>query len=233
MRLAVVCCLWGFRYNEVHVKALQAMVAQHVRIPHRFVCLTDRLSIPGVETYRLRPIRGSRRGRANFGKLRAFDAGFQKSIGDRIVYFDLDCLLLSDITDVILHSGEFAIMEGTLTASGERRLCPYNSSFWVCDAGAREHFLSAFDIFRIPEIDAFNRRMVGSDQAWIAYASPHERTIGEAQGFHQYCRREIPASARAVFFAGKVKPWHDEAGHYAQIYREYMGANDGLRRQIA
>lgn len=222
--LAVVCTLWGDRYSEANVHALRSMAAAFIRTPHRFVCLSDRETIEGVETRPLQQISGERGGMANFSKLAAFDGGFQRSIGERIVFLDLDTVLLDDISEIVMGCGEFAIMEGTMTRDGAR-IAPYNGSMWVCDAGARDHFLSSFDPARIPEIDTIRmetgRIAVGSDQAWIALVSPNERTIGEAEGLHQYCAGREPERfdrARAVFFAGTVKPWDFSAGWLAEAY---------------
>lgn len=219
--LAVICCLWGTRYGAGHVRALKQMTGQYLSVPHRFVCLTDRDGIDGVETRPLRPLQYRRRGLANFAKLHAFDGELQRSLGRRIVFFDLDVVLLGDITGLVLESGEFAIMKGTLSRSGERQLAPYNSSFWVCEAGAREHFLSTFCPDRIDEIDP---SWVGTDQAWIGHVSPDERTVGEADGLYQFCRQgqDLPAGAKAVFFAGHIKPWNRRAGWLGEIYRQYL-----------
>lgn len=222
--LAVVCCLWGERYGEGHVRALKSMAAAFIRVPHRFVCLTDRERIEGIETRPLRRLTGERGGMANFSKLAAFDGEFQRSIGERIVFLDLDTVLLDDISGIVMGCGEFAIMEGTMARDGAR-LCPYNSSMWVCDAGARERFLTSFDPERMPELDTIRmetgRVAVGSDQAWIALVSPNERTIGEAEGLHQFCASREPerfGAARAVFFAGTVQPWDFAAGWLAEAY---------------
>lgn len=194
--LAVVCCLWGERYGEDHVRALRSMAAAFIRVPHRFVCLTDRERIEGIETRPLRRLTGERGGMANFSKLAAFDGEFQRSIGGRIVFLDLDTVLLGDMTEVVMGCGEFAIMEGTRARDGAR-LAPYNSSIWICEAGAREHFLTSFDPARVPELDAIRmetgRAAVGSDQAWIAHVSPGERTIGEAEGLYQLSGARNPA----------------------------------------
>lgn len=211
--LAVICHLWGTRYNEGHVRALKAMAEAHIRVPHRFVCITDRDKIDGIETVPLRWIEGRRGNLANFSKINAFDGALQRSIADRIVCMDLDVVVLDDLTDLVMGCGEFAIMEGTTGTAG-RRLAPYNSSMWVCEAGARHHIYADFSVERIADIDAMSSDgypVIGTDQAWIALCSPGERTFGAAEGIIQYAtakRGEASADGmRAIFFAGRTKPW--------------------------
>lgn len=218
--LAVICHLWGERYDEGHVRALRSMAAVHIRVPHRFVCLTDRERIEGVETLPLTQVEASRGGRANFAKLAAFGGDLQRSLGSRIVCMDLDTVILGDMTELVMDCGDFAIMEGTRTRAGGR-LAPYNSSIWVCEAGARDHFWSGFDVERITELDEIRmdcgKPVIGSDQVWIAHVSPGERTIGETEGLYQFCSiddvRRI-SGARAVFFAGSVKPWSEAVSQF-------------------
>src|SRR5688572_28781917 len=40
--ISVVCWKWGKKYSVSHVAKLQSMLARHLTIPHRLVCLSDK-----------------------------------------------------------------------------------------------------------------------------------------------------------------------------------------------
>ncbi|MFM8903690.1 MAG: glycosyltransferase, partial [Verrucomicrobiota bacterium] len=37
----ILCMKWGTKYGPEYVNRLRSMVRRHLRMPHRFVCLTD------------------------------------------------------------------------------------------------------------------------------------------------------------------------------------------------
>lgn len=86
-------CVWagsGAPYDETWVQKLQNAVARHYPHAHRFVCLTDRDHIEGVETIKLEhnwPIYWS--------KIELFKTG---TFSGPVIYMDLDVLLTGDIS---------------------------------------------------------------------------------------------------------------------------------------
>lgn len=93
--LTVACVKWGDRYSDVWVHRLRAMVAKHLTIPHRFVCLTDR-PIDGVECRPLQPKLPTW-----WAKLSLFPAG---TFDDEVLYLDLDVVLTACIDGVVEHA---------------------------------------------------------------------------------------------------------------------------------
>lgn len=80
----------GAPYTDEWVRKLRNAVARHYPYPHRFVCLTDRTEIEGVETIKLQhdwPIYWS--------KLELFKPG---TFEGPVIYMDLDVLITGDIT---------------------------------------------------------------------------------------------------------------------------------------
>ena len=212
--LTIITFLWGDLFTARHVNCLRYQCKLHVRMPHRFVCITDKPEGLRCETRPLWEDMMEFPGRpGNFRRLRAFDGDFQRSLGDRIVCMDIDTLILGDITDLMTGPEPFKIMRGSMGRDGEL-LNPYNGSFWRCDAGAREKFWTTFGPHAEWELNETLRPsgkpVIGSDQAWMAKVSPDEPTFSAEDGLHQYFtlkRYRVPAGARMIFFAGNHNPW--------------------------
>lgn len=89
MTVTVACVYWGTKFSLDYVYNLKAAVERNTTIPHKFVCYADR-AIPGVEVKVLKP---GYEGWWN--KLQMFDPATKTN--DRMVYFDLDTIITSNI----------------------------------------------------------------------------------------------------------------------------------------
>lgn len=109
----VICMKWGTKYGAEDVNILHSMVKRHLKMPHRFVCLTDdRTGInEGVECFDMPVITvppaidGS-----PWRKL----GMFSHQIGDltgKSLFMDLDIVILEDIDCFFTYSDKFAIIE--------------------------------------------------------------------------------------------------------------------------
>jgi hypothetical protein len=99
--VTVMCVLAGDKFSKDYVYNLKAAVARHATVPHRFVCLSDQF-IDGVETLVLRPgLEGW------WNKMQMFDG----RVTGRIVYLDLDTLVIDNIDWLLEYDGNFAGIE--------------------------------------------------------------------------------------------------------------------------
>jgi len=100
--MVTVCCvLWGDKFSEEYVHNLKAGVERNTTVRHKFVCLSDR-HIEGVDTKFLKPgLTGW------WNKLQLFDG----DIYGRIVYLDLDTLIVGNIDWLLEYSGKFMGIE--------------------------------------------------------------------------------------------------------------------------
>lgn len=97
--LAVACVLkHGGRYGPKWVERLQRSVERHLPVPHRFVCLTD-YSGGTVETI---PLEHSFPGW--WSKMELYP------LPGRVLYLDLDCLIIDDISPLAEYNGERAVL---------------------------------------------------------------------------------------------------------------------------
>lgn len=220
--LAVVCWKWAAapqyrsQFNAKHVNVLQSMVARHLRVPHRFICITDDPAGIKCETIKLWSdpvVPGMAPDRPNcYRRLRLFSREAVSLVGPRYLSLDLDTVICGDITPLVDRK-EDLVMWGD-TARGT----PYNGSMVLHSPGTRAQVWEQFHPVKSP---AKGRalRYVGSDQAWIgACLGTGEAKWSSKDGVYSF-RNEIqaprgngqlPKDARIVFFHGKFDPWQPE-----------------------
>jgi hypothetical protein len=160
------------RYTGKWVDRLRAMVARHTDRPFRTVCLTDQPeALPkGVEPVVI-PNRGDVRGW--WAKMNLFDP--EMPFDERVLYLDLDVLVLGDLAPIIDYPADFALCADSAPdwqGRGDRRTIKgYNSSCMVWDHLARARFYRDFDA-GMPD------RLWG-DQDALKQMSPNEATFPE------------------------------------------------------
>jgi hypothetical protein len=230
--ITIITWLWkttGWRngYNASHVNALERMVSSNLSIPHIFKCITDMPEGINCETIPLweNPPTNTHPTRPNcFRRLKAFSEEMRPLLGDRFLSLDLDCVILGDITPIVNRSEDFLILEGSAA--------PYNGSMWMMNTGCRKHVYEQFHPIESPnvanrQIAPNGKRFHGSDQAWISYKIPGEKTWGKQDGIYQYVydiknHSSLPENAKIVFYAGGEKPWSSPNFTKLQhVYNQY------------
>jgi hypothetical protein len=197
------------------------MVARNLSRPHRFVCITDQ-DVPGVETVpldRTTFVDGLRS-----AKLMLFRRDAGKLIGERILYLDLDCVIVGDLGPLVDTDAPIKIWanphwrnDSAFGDEGTKRWAPFNSSMMLLTAGVRPDIYETFDYAKSRKI------WRGEDQDWVSYHIgadwPHYWT--EADGVHNSTwlpnartggPTTLPAGARIVHFPGRRSPCMPEIG---------------------
>lgn len=158
------------RYTGKWVERLRGMVARHTDRPFRTVCLTDQpKEMPeGVEPAL---IRNPGEGRGWWAKMNLFHPGMP--FDGRVLYLDLDVLVLGDLAPIIDFPADFAICADSAPEwQGKNELKVikrYNSSCMVWDHKARQRFFHAFKPEWMNEL--------WSDQDALAMMSRKEMTF--------------------------------------------------------
>jgi hypothetical protein len=160
---------------------------------YRCTCLTDDpLMLPtDVEA---RPVLPGITGWWN--KALLFHPAMFKS-GDRVVYFDLDTLILGDLTDIVSYAGKFAIQNDFFRP--ERA----GSSCMAWEAGTLDHIWNTWDASGRPSFDP------RGDQFWIETMQPEadrwqDMLPGQFISYKVDCwhQGKIPDGARVLCFHG-------------------------------
>jgi hypothetical protein len=219
--ITVACFLWFdphgknndiYVYGPEHVAILKRMVARHLTLPHRFVCITDRKpsELPGIDTV---PIDKTYHiARSRFVKLMTFRPDAAEAIGTRILQLDLDTVIVRNI-DALVDRPEDLVLWRNPNFGGPKR-ARYNTSMVLLTAGSRPEFWDRFDPSRTPAM--LRKDWGGTDQAWISHlASADEAHWTDADGVYGAGRlldivpgvqTRLPDNARIVFTPGRRMP---------------------------
>lgn len=100
--VTVLCVRFGNKYGREYVERLRNMVSRHLTIPYEFVCLTDDpLPFDGVRSI-IQP--HAQYSKAWWHKVHMFDPSLP--IRGRIIYFDLDVVIHSNINKLAEDAGD-------------------------------------------------------------------------------------------------------------------------------
>jgi hypothetical protein len=106
---------WGTKYSAEYVHILASMVKRNIKVPYRFICMTDDLSgiDPSIETF---PIKEFPEPAPEYYKCEAWRKLllFEKPLYDiegKILFFDLDLLVVGNIDCFFTYSDKMAIIE--------------------------------------------------------------------------------------------------------------------------
>ncbi len=232
--LAVVCSKWGQTFSATHVNVVRAMLDRHLRLPHRLYCVTDDpaglrgdiIIVPMPDTYAATP-RCRRR-------MQFFSADFTRQVGDRILYLDLDVVIVADLTELVSRTEP--IVGWKVGHAGV-----YSGSFLLADAGALDGAWRLFEADPDGYPASLQPRGVASDQAmvndWLSRQPPIPFWT-EADGFVSYYgagyerlehlgvgpnRRQLPPGARIVVLGSADLEVLDQPDRYSWV-RDHWSA---------
>jgi hypothetical protein len=145
----IVACLFvegEYPYTSEYVYKLRQMVWRWMDRPFEFVCLTDRpVLLPGVDTILIRKLPDCF---AYWTKLELFNParGWQ---GRRVLYLDLDTLIVAPLAPVIDFPAPFDITLDLVGKTGRdkygRRIVRrFNSSVMAWDGGTQTHLFEGW-----------------------------------------------------------------------------------------
>ena len=145
--VTVLCVLWGDKFSKDYVYNLKASVERNTTVPHKFVCLTDQ-SLEGIETLILRPgLTGW------WNKMQMFDG----RIKGRIVYLDLDTLIIDNIDWLLNYDGPFAGIEdlGSVNSHQQHLKGKLQSGVMAWDSEEADWIWNEFNFRKMLATNAF------------------------------------------------------------------------------
>jgi len=196
-RVVVACVLkTGGYFDAAYVNNLRRMVARHLKAPHDFVCLTDDHSLNGCETL---PLTGKLPGW--WSKVELFRPGLFG--GGRVLYFDLDTLIVDDIPDMVQLEGEFY---------GLRPWNKINRAAGNLASGVMAwkdgEFTFLYSDFGPKQIGSVMNDQVYFSQGLRAYGVEYEYLQEHVAGIRSYkreCLHLLPSGTRVVCFHGRPR----------------------------
>lgn len=207
----------GYRstFTADHVNVLGAMIRRHYQRPHRLWCVTDDAEgidqdigiVPLWNDHARVPNPHAGNHPSCYRRLKLFDPETAAMFGPRLVWLDLDCVIVGDVAP-LWDRPEQIVTWGMTNPSN-----PINGSMVMLEVGARPEVWTRFHPVQSP-ILARNEGYFGSDQAWLSYIlGDREARWTKADGVVSYrldCKPHggrLPDGARVVFMHGQEDPW--------------------------
>jgi hypothetical protein len=188
--LTVACVLRsGGEYRPEHVMALRRGVAANLPVPHDFVPLVDADPWPGWW--------------AKLGLLRP-----GRFVG-RVVYLDLDSVVVGDLSALAAYAGPFGMLSDFL-----RPVRPA-SGVMAWEAG-NEPSRAIWDAWVRDPDGHMHTHQGGGDQAFIRSVVGdgvdrlQDHVPGQLVSYKVHCKDGLPANARVCCAHGRPKPWDAE-----------------------
>jgi hypothetical protein len=219
-----------YQITPQDVRIWDNMVARHLTIPHRRVCVTHRPDL--IDFMETVPLDMAKHvpGLCTV-KLQAHKPGGVAKEGDEVLLMDIDCVVTGDLDPLLYaHNGKEAVWWKNPNYEPGGRRGFIQGSMQLFTVGATAHLWEDFDPRRTPAM--LNRRFGGGEQAWISermdagYPEPswdwtHVPTWTEADGVYgagrlvngkmgEGVQSELPANARIVFTPGDRSPSQPE-----------------------
>lgn len=200
--MIVACVRTGTSYHFEYVTKLRNMVARHLHCRYEMVCLTDQPErCEGINFIDVAEI-GLK---SWWAKLILFAPEWRAL--HKVVYCDLDTVIIKDITPLAGVPGEFSILESPVRREGIDYPCKYNSSVMVIGGGQCEFMWAKFEARRAALIELAGNY---GDQKVIEELYPEAQLLNQLmpKGFfcnYRHLTMHQPRSA-IINFGGKHKP---------------------------
>lgn len=204
--LTVACVRAGTFYGPEYVSRLQAAVARNLTVPHNFVCLTDR---PGEVECQTLPIPMDLPGW--WGKVALFS---KEIIPGRILFFDLDTVIVGNIDDFAKYDGNLAVINPFQPRAG------IASAVMNIGPDGRGDVWEKFSLNPDSAIQFCKTNAVpnwnSGDQRWLElnlFEYDYWQTLlpGRLFSYKYHCQTNLPINASIVCFHGTPRP--HEATH--------------------
>lgn len=197
------------RYTADHVNALYLMLKKHVTLPFQLICVTD--DPEGLHSaIKVHPLWSQYRYLGGcFTRLVCFKKDFT-DFGERFISIDLDCIITSNIDELLQREEDCTIWSPT-KGDYSRRTVDYCGSFWQLKAGACSEVYDSFN----PALLMVNHKGVyagGTDQKHISN-NLSAATYSKVDGLYNFIpdivmpgKTELSENCRIVFFNGPYSP---------------------------
>ena len=230
-KINILCMKWGSKYGPEYVNKLYAMVSRNLRLPFRFICLTDDkkgihravdcLPLPDIELPAGTPERG-------WNKLTTFIQPLF-DIEGKTLFLDLDVVIVGSLDVFFSLEGDFYIIKDFVRKDGTG-----NSSVYLFNAGAHPDII---DYFR--ENSAAIRRRYRNEQEYLSHYLLERGKL--AYWPREWCRSfkydclpgfigswfsesVVPEQARIIIFHGNPNPDSALKGISGKWYRRVKPA---------
>lgn len=219
--ITIACVKWGEMYGPEYVNILCNMVARNLpqKQKVKYVCFTD--NPEGInKAIETRPLPENVMGW--WSKLYLFKQGIFEE-GERVVYFDLDTVIVGPLDDIVKYNGDFAILRDFYRPQG------LGSGVMMWKGGFGWEIWDDW-------LAAGKPKTEGGDQAWIERLYNGSVDLLQElypQAFVSYkvhAHQMFPKDSKVVCFHGEPKP-HNAAGWVEHVWK--LGGGTSLSLEVA
>lgn len=192
-----------------YVHNLRAQLRRYLTVPHRFYVITDDAA-SNYPRMRVKPSVHN----GWWEKIRLFKPGMFEG---RVLFLDLDTILVGDIDDIAAYDGPFATLHDFWNPKGLGPAVMLFDPKW------------AEFIYQEWAGEGFPKHDPRGDQAWIENRNQgrmrkevdilQDLFPGRFVSYKTHCTKGIPEGASVVCFHGKPRP-HEAGGWVANHWRE-------------
>ena len=204
--MITVCCVKvNDKYGPEYVNILHAMVKRNLSIPHKFVCITDDTTgiNPEIETKEALFSDGW------WTKLSLFAPKCYDFRG-KVLYFDLDVVIVANIKKLATYDAEFAICRDWMCST-------YNSSVMLFEADSQTQIWERFNADR----EAGKKSVRDGDQGFIAaHSTPRVFPERWISSYKVHCKGVADPISPVVLFHGRPNPCEVQDGWVKEHWRE-------------
>lgn len=199
-------------YDPSHIKLFMRQFSENYKKPCEFICITEwsESAFAGMEII-IMPMPLAVKGlENNFRRLWIYSKEAARLIPGRVYMSDIDVMILGDLTAYLDRPEPFVIMTDPTQQGANYKYAPpclltmgNRPDIW--EEFNRPGSLQCMEDYYLK--DCGQKRVTGSDQAWLSYYLKDENV----PTFNQYRARNLgkkmPNDALIIHYSGKNKPW--------------------------
>jgi hypothetical protein len=203
--LTIACVRWGTKFHKDYVNILYERIKAQLSVPFKFICASDDTGYDeGIEVVKLpEGLEGW------WGKLWLFSKEFQAHCTDRILFIDLDTIIVNHFDELAEYKGDFIILRDFYRPDG------YGSGLMAWKNGFN-YIWETWDKAGRPKLE-------GGDQSWIEQSvfgadRWQDKYPGKVVSYKVHAET-LPPDAQIVCFHGKPMPHDIIGGWVPQMFR--------------
>ena len=195
----IISLKWGTKFSPDYVNRLYKGFKRNTTIPFTFHCVTENPKgiVNGVTIHKL-PNTGLE---IWWNKLWLFSKEFP--LEGRVVFVDLDTLIVGNVDDIISHDNGFTIVRDFYHA--KRKPSAPNAQSCIMSFEAHKHHYIWDDFIKNP---SKNMKKGHGDQGWIQFKQRkflyyQDLFPNQIVSFKLHCKNGPPNNARIICYHGK------------------------------
>lgn len=199
-KTTIICVLkLGGDFTSIYVRKLQNAVKRHLNMPYEFICLTDDTTIDFCKTI---PLKHSWKGW--WSKVELFRAGLSDM--DRVMYFDLDTIILNNIDILTEQDYDFIALQPFNPKKRSNSYLMNSSIMSWRNHGAFDFLYDQFNKGRDTERFRGDQDYIGAQLIKEGKKFNHwQLLINGIYSYKRNCKKEVPEETKIVCFHGRPR----------------------------